>query len=350
MAKKGDTKVVSPRIKSILLGTGVIAIFLLSFSIGRFYIPIKEVIAIIISHLIQRIELLSNLPFDRNWTEQMEIVVINIRLPRIIGAALIGASLAAAGSVYQGIFNNPMVSPDLLGASAGSGFGAALAIFMGLDGLGISLCAFIIGLLAVLLAMLSAERYQHNPTLGLVLAGIMIASTFSAATSFIKLVADPTNQLPAITYWLMGSLASLKKEDLLLLAGCTIVGLIPLLLLRWKINLLTQSDEVAEALGVNVKRLRLIVIVCSTLISSACVAVSGMIGWVGLIVPHIARRWGGCNYNKLLPVSILVGAGFMMIVDNFARTLMTTEIPIGILTAFIGAPFFLHMLLKGGPK
>lgn len=316
-----------------------VVLFIISFSIGRFYVPVLEVIRILASKII-------TLPMS--WTKQMEVVVINVRLPRIIAAAFVGMALSSAGCVYQGMFKNPMVSPDILGSSAGSGFGAALGIFLGLGGAGITISAFTFGLLAVAIALVATIRYRHNPTLGLVLAGIMIGSIFSAGTSFIKLVADPTNELPAITYWLMGSLADIRLKDLYLLCPCVLIGVIPLILLRWRLNVLTQGDEEAQALGVNVKLLRIGIIICATLMTSACVAVSGMIGWVGLVIPHFARKAVGCDYKYLLPAVILMGGSFMMVVDNIARTLATSEVPIGILTAFVGAPFFLHMILKGG--
>jgi len=316
-----------------------LVIFFVSFSIGRFYVPIDQVILIFLDKLIH---------VPQTWSEQMSIVVLLIRWPRIIVAALVGMALSSAGCVYQGMFRNPMVSPDILGSSAGAGFGAALGILLGLDSIGITTLAFCFGILAVVIALLCTMKNKHNPTLGLVLAGIMIGSLFSAGTSFIKLVADPTDQLPAITYWLMGSLASIRQSDLYLLCPCILIGLIPLLLLRWRLNVLTQGDEGAMALGVNVHMLRVIVIACSTLMTAACVAVSGMIGWVGLVIPHFARKLVGCDYKYLLPTAMLMGGSFLLIVDNIARTIASSEVPIGILTAFVGAPFFLSMILKGG--
>jgi iron complex transport system permease protein len=318
-----------------------IVIFVVSFSIGRFFVPIDQVINILLGKIFL---------IPQTWQKNMEIVVINIRLPRIVSAAFVGMALSVAGSVYQGMFKNPMVSPSLLGSSAGAGFGAALGIFAGLSGFGISISAFIIGTIAVFMAVFVSSRYRSNPTLGLVLAGIMISSLFQAATSFIKLVADPTDELPAITYWLMGSLASVRNNDLLLLCPAIIIGIAPLLLMRWRLNVITLGDEEAQSLGVNTKALRFIVIISATLMTSACVAVSGMIGWVGLVIPHLSRKLVGCDYKNLLPASILIGGSFLMIVDNISRTAATIEIPIGILTAFVGAPFFLYMILKEGGK
>ena len=316
-----------------------ILIFIVSFSIGRFYVPVNQVFRILLSQII---------PLPHNWPASMEIVILHVRLPRIAAAALIGIALSAGGSVYQGMFNNPMISPDILGSSSGAGFGAALGIFMGLSSFGINIISFFIGTFAVLTTAFVSSRYRSNQTLGLVLAGIMVSSLFSAAISYIKLVADPTDELPAITYWLMGSLASIRNHDLLLLTPAVLIGLIPLLLMRWHLNVITLGDEEARSLGVNTKRLRFTVIVFATLMTSACVAVSGMIGWVGLVIPHFARKLIGCDYKYLLPASILMGGSFLMIVDNISRTAATVEIPIGILTAFVGAPFFLSMLLKEG--
>lgn len=322
-----------------VLVAAFLVIFLVSFSLGRFYVPVKQVVLILLNKWIL---------VPQTWTKQMAVVVLNVRLPRIIAAALVGMALASAGCVYQGMFNNPMVSPDILGSSAGAGFGAALGIFLGLGSVGITTLAFGFGMMAVGIALICTFKYKYNPTLGLVLSGIMIGSLFSAGTSFIKLVADPTNQLPAITYWLMGSLASIRMKDLVLLGPCVLMGVIPLILLRWRLNVLTLGDEEAKALGVNVRLLRLMVIACSTLMTSACVAVSGMIGWVGLVIPHFARKLVGCDYKYLLPAALLMGGSFLMVVDNLSRLIASSEVPIGILTSFVGAPFFLWMILKGG--
>lgn len=316
-----------------------VILFILSFAIGRFYVPIKEVVRILVGQYLE---------IPETWTHQMEVVVMNVRLPRIIAAIFIGGALAVAGCVYQGLFKNPMVSPDILGSSAGSGFGAALGILLGLNSTGITTSAFTFGIGAVGLSLVVAMRYKQNLILGLVLAGLMVGSIFSAGTSFIKLVADPTNQLPEITYWLMGSLGGIRVEHLYLLCPCVIIGILPLILLQWRLNVLAQGDEEARALGVNVTLLRIVAISCATLMTSACVAVSGMIGWVGLMIPHLARRIVGYDYRYLIPTSVLIGGSFMMVVDNLSRSMLSSEIPIGILTAFIGAPFFLQMLLKGG--
>ncbi|MHB8962843.1 MAG: FecCD family ABC transporter permease [Saccharofermentanales bacterium] len=324
-----------------VLGVLFAAVFLASFSIGRFAVPPLQVIRILFDRII---------PLPQTWTPQMEIVVINVRFPRIIAAALVGSALSVAGSIYQGIFRNPMVSPDILGSSAGSGFGAALGILMAFGYAGSSASAFFFGLIAMGLAVAAASRYRSNPTLGLILAGIMIGSLFSAGTSFIKLVADPTDQLPAITYWLMGSFSAIHTKDIAFLLPVMVIGILPLFLLRWRLNVLTLGEEESRSLGVDTAKFRLAVILCATLITSASVAVSGIVGWVGLVIPHIARKTVGCDFKNLLPASMLTGAMFLIIVDDLARTLATVEIPLSILTAFVGAPFFLHVILREGRR
>ena len=312
-----------------------------SFMLGRYPIEPWTLIRVLASRVI---------PVTPDWPSQVETVLFNVRLPRVLMAALIGAGLSAAGAAYQGIFKNPMVSPDVLGASSGAGFGAALGLFLSFSYQGVSFLAFVLGLSAVGAVCLISSRVKYNQTLGLVLAGMMISSLFTAAVSFLKLVADPNNTLPVITYWLMGSLASIRPKDLAFAAPWIIGGIIPIYLLRWKINVLTLGEEEARCIGVNTSAVRLAVVLCATLITSAAVSVSGLIGWVGLVIPHFARMLVGSDYRKMLPASLLLGASFLLVVDNFARRLATSEIPIGILTAFVGAPFFLWLILREGNK
>ena len=278
----------------------------------------------------------------------MEHVIFQVRLPRVLLAALIGAGLSCAGAAYQGIFQNPMVSPSVLGASAGAAFGAALGLFFSMNYGEITVLAFLFGIGAVLLVCLIGSRVRQNQTLGLVLAGMMVGSLFSSAVSFLKLVADTNNTLPAITYWLMGSLSGTRMRDLVFAAPLLIVGMAVVYLMRWKINVLTLGEEEAKCIGVDTKRVRWIVVGAATLITAAAVSVSGLIGWVGLVIPHLARMLVGNDYRKMVPASLLLGASYMMVVDNVSRLLLAKEIPIGILTAFIGAPFFLYLILKEG--
>jgi iron complex transport system permease protein len=309
----------------------------LSFPIGRFDVPLLQAVKILASRVA---------PVAPTWTAQMEAVILRIRLPRILMACLVGASLAAAGAAYQGVFQNPMASPDILGASTGAAFGAAAAILWGGSAGWIMLAAFLSSVCAVLFAYLIALRAPGTRVTNLILAGIMLGTLLSAGTSLIKLAADPSSQLPQITYWLMGSLSDVKQRDLLRAFVPMAAGLAPLYLLRWRLNLLAMGDESAHALGANVNLLRLGVILCATLITAASVAVSGVIGWVGLVIPHLCRRLVGGNYQYLLPASALAGAAFLLAADGVARSLLAVEIPIGILTSFIGAPFFLALLLK----
>ena len=321
----------------LLLGGVLIAAFLVSFTLGRYGVPVTQVLRILFSRI---------LPLNNTWTPEMETVVVNIRLPRILMACLVGCSLSAAGATYQGVFQNPMASPDVLGASSGAAFGAALAILLGASSRGVTMAAFVSGMVTVCVVFLIAQRAPGMRVVNLILAGIMVSSLFTAGTSYVKLVADPTNQLPEITYWLMGSLSGAKLKDVGLAIVPMALGLVPLLLLRWQINLLTLGDEEARTLGVNTNFIRFLVIVCSTLVTAASIAVSGMIGWVGLVIPHLCRKLVGSNYRWLMPASMLAGAAFLLVVDNVSRNLLAVEIPIGILTAFIGAPFFVYLIVR----
>ena len=308
-------------------------IFFLSFLIGRYRVPALQVLRLLTDRF------LSLISFGRwglapTWTAEEASVVVQIRLPRILSAALIGAALSAAGASYQAMFRNPMVSPDLLGA------GYAV----------ITASSFLFGLAAVGLTYLVGRLSRIRSTLAMVLAGMMVGSLFSAGTSFIKLVADTTDQLPAITYWLMGALTAVRLDDLHFAMVPILCGLIPLFFLRWRLNLLSVSEAEARSMGVNTRLLRLLVILCATLATAASVSISGMIGWVGLVIPHICRLLVGQDTQRLLPCSMLLGASFLMLVDDLARCLAASEIPLGILTAFVGAPLFLYLIVKGGRR
>lgn len=323
------------------MASALLALFLLSFVMGRYGVPLGQVVRILLSGV---------LPLEQTWTGNMAIAVLNVRLPRILLACLVGCGLSAAGTGYQTVFQNPMAAPDILGASSGACFGAALAILTGQGAVMITVFAFLASLLSVALVYLVGNHTRGNRVVNLLLAGIMVGSLFSACTSYIKLVADPTNQLPQITYWLMGSLSGTRMGTVRFAAVCMAVGLVPLLLLRWRMNLLTLSPDEARTMGVHTDRLRLAVILSSTVLTAAAVSVSGMIGWVGLVIPHLSRRIVGSDCRRLMPMSCLFGAAFLLLVDNMARCLTATEIPIGILTAFVGAPFFIYLMVKGGDR
>lgn len=330
----------------LLLAVILVACILLSFLFGRYPVPFRELCGILADKFLS----IFGLGIEPFWTDAMQAAVWNVRLPRVIMSVLVGACLSAAGAAYQGVFQNPMAAPDVLGASAGAGFGAALAIYVGLSSMYITLAAFGMSLLTVALVFWVSRHAKGERVLGLVLAGIMVSSLFQAGTSFIKLAADPTNKLPEITYWLMGSLSGAKWSELGFVIWPMLLGLVPLFLLRWRLNVLAMGDDEARAMGVDAGRLRIWLIIAATLVTAASVSVSGMIGWVGLVIPHMVRRICGSDYRWLMPCSMLGGGTFLLIVDNVSRNVTTSGIPIGILTAFIGAPFFLWLITGRGEK
>lgn len=329
------------RIYFAVLGTFFAAAVVISVVSGRYMLPVRDVLAMIGGKLFNT---------DAIWSVSAEKVLFEIRLPRVACAILIGAALSMAGVCYQGMFRNPMVSPDILGASTGAGFGASIAIILGAGYFVITLSAFGFGMAAVLLAYLVSRLGKTNETLALILGGMVISSLFSAGTTYLKLIADTQEQLPAITYWLMGSLTSIKVKDLVFVSVPVIAGMIPLFLLSWRLNLLTVEENTARSLGVNIRIMRLVVIICATLLTASSVSVSGMIGWIGLVIPHFCRMIFGNDYRRLIPATALFGATFLLVVDDVARIATTEEIPIGILTSFIGAPIFLYLLFTGGGR
>ena len=320
-----------------------------SLIVGRYSIDIPTLLSTL-AHLPKTITKVTSEGAGTMTNE--ERVLFMMRAPRIIGALLIGGALGVAGAAFQGMFRNPMVSPDLLGASSGAGFGAALAMLFAAPVAVVTGSAFITGLVAVLLTYLvSLTVGKGTPGITvLVLAGIVISALFQNCVSITKLVADPYSQLPGITFFLMGGLSSVIWRDVLTLVIPIGIGVIVLYLLRWRINLLALKDDEAQSLGMNTNRVRGIVIVCATLITSVSVAISGMIGWVGLVIPHFMRMLVGPDHRLLLPASFLAGATYLVVMDDIARGLFAMEIPIGILTALIGAPVFIFLLLryKGG--
>jgi iron complex transport system permease protein len=270
----------------------------------------------------------------------------NIRLPRILSGALIGASLAVAGSVYQGMFRNPLVSPDILGVTSGASLGAAIAILNGSPNWLIQLSAFAGGLIAVALTYIISRSSPHSRTLSLVLTGSMIMALCNAGVTMIKYIANPNDVLPQLTFWLMGSLTKVNMEALGWSAVPILVGLVTVLLLRWRINLLTLDDEEAKSLGTNTRRYRLIFIIASTLISAAAVCLGGLIGWVGLMIPHLCRAFTGPDHNRLIPACAMVGAAYLVLMDDIARSVLSLELPLGVVTSVIGAPFFLFLIVN----
>ena len=281
--------------------------------------------------------------------DEAGIVVWKLRMPRILAGLLVGMALSVAGAAYQGMFRNPLVSPDILGVSAGAGAGASIAILLGLPIFAVQAAAFTGGLLAVGSVYAVASRIQYrDPVLVLVLAGVAVGTLFGAAISLAKVLADPSAELASITFWLLGGLNAVNIDDLAVVAPLMLCGLLPMWLLRWRINLLTLSDDESSTMGIDVVRLRLALIACATLMTAAAVSVAGIIGWVGLVVPHAARLLVGPEFSRLLPATALLGGAFLVAADTLARSASSIELPLGILTALAGAPVFLWLLARSG--
>jgi len=273
-------------------------------------------------------------------------VLVSVRLPRVLAAMLVGANLAAAGAAYQTLFRNPLASPGILGVSSGAGFGAALALLAGGGALAVQGVAFVGGVLAVATAMFVAGRLGRNSILILVLAGLVVSALFQALTSMLKYLADPLDTLPAIVFWLLGSLTRVTLVDVALVLPCSLFGLAALFALRWPTQVLEAGEDEAATLGVPVQRLRMALIAAATLMTAAAVSISGIIGWIGLMAPHLARLLVGSAYARLLPASALLGALFMLAVDTLCRSAFMVELPLGVVTAILGAPVFVLLLAR----
>ena len=305
---------------------------LLCLGMGRVPIPPSEVFAAITGGEVEALT---------------EMTLWRLRLPRILLAALTGAGLSAAGCAFQSLFANPLATPDTLGVASGASFGAALGLLLGLDMIGVQCTALVMGGAAVALTWLTGSGRNKGMST-IVLSGIMMGSLFTALVSLVKFVADEESQLPAITYWLMGGLQSAGYETLALGAPPIVLGIAVLWLLRWRLNLLPLSEDEARASGVNITRLRVVTVICATAITASCVSMCGQVGWVGLLVPHMCRMKFGSNHLSLLPAAVSTGAAFLILVDTVARSASAQEIPISILTAIIGAPFFILLMRRKG--
>ena len=314
----------------------LLAGLLLAFVVGRYPVSLGDVFHVIGAKLAGRA---ADVP------PAVESVIWQVRGPRVIAAALVGAALAVAGTAFQGLFRNPLVSPDILGASSGAALGAVLGIYFSLGVFAIQALAFVGGLIAVaaVYAIGSAVR-ARDPVLVLVLTGVVIGALLGAGVGLVKYLADPYNQLPAMTFWLLGSLAAVGPSDLPPLFGPVTLGTLVLIALRWRMNVMSLPDEEARALGVPTGPLRIAIVAAATLVTSASVATAGIIGWVGLVVPHIARTLVGPDFGRLIPAAALIGGGFLLAIDTLARSAAAVEIPLGILTAFVGTPFFIWLL------
>lgn len=338
--RKEMEKEVIQRRRYRLLMTAMLVVMLgmifLSFWIGYYPLSPSQVIA----------AFLSKFGYTGRILPQAVTIFWKIRLPRILSAMFIGASLSVAGSTYQGMFRNPLVSPDILGVSSGASLGAAFAILNGAPNWVIQFSAFAGGVAAVAASYLISRKSAHSQTLSLVLTGSMIMALCNAGVTMIKYVADPNDVLQQITFWLMGSLTKTSMDGFTWSAVPMIIGLLTIYLLRWRINLLTLDEEEARSLGINIRHYRLIFIAASTLLSAAAVCLGGMIGWVGLMIPHMARALVGVDYGRLIPASAMLGAAYLVLMDDLARSILSMELPLGVVTSIMGAPFFVYLIIK----
>ncbi|BCN84298.1 iron ABC transporter permease [Prescottella equi] len=319
----------------VVLTVGIVAVGLISLSVGRYTVPVNEVARILINEVI-------SLP--RTWTDAESNVVLGVRLPRVLLGMLVGGGLALGGAALQAAFRNPLVSPQILGVSSGASFGGVLALMFGLGSTFLVGGAFLFGLAALAMVLLIGRSRSGGAILMIVLGGVVTSAFFSALVSFITYVADPYTTLPSIVFWLMGSLATADMAKVLVAAVPILAGSAVIIGLRWRINILSLGDDDAASLGVNPGRLRALLLTMVALMTAGAVAVSGVIGWVGLVVPHIARLWVGPDHRISMPTTFVLGAAYLTIIDTLSRTVSSGEIPLGILTAIIGAPVFVLLL------
>src|SRR5215510_9170324 len=316
----------------IVLAVGLIV----AFTVGRYPVSLAELIDVLWSRVLGR---------QTSAPAAVENVVLLVRGPRVVAAVLVGSALAVAGTAFQGLFRNPLVSPDILGASSGAALGAVLGIFFSLGVIGIELLAFVGGLAAVAAVyVIGSLLRSRDPILVLVLAGVVIGALLGAGVGLVKYLADPYNQLPAMTFWLLGSLAATSLSDLFPLLGPVAIGTIVLIALRWRMNVMSLPDEEARALGVPTGPLRVVIVAAATLVTSASVATAGIIGWVGLVVPHMARSLVGPDFARLIPAAALIGGGFLRLIDALARAAAAVQIPLSILAVLVGTSLFLWLL------
>lgn len=323
---------------SVILGL-LTALFVGSFYVGRFNIGVKDLVTILFSPITG---------CEQYWDDTLGTVVLNVRLPRIILAVFAGGALSLSGASYQTLFKNPMVSPDILGVSSGAGFGAALAMLMELGWVEIQLFAFIFGTIAVGIAFFAGSMLGRRSMTILVLAGIAVSGMFQAMLSIVKYLADTESVLPSITFWLMGSLGKASLKDVGNVFPPICLSVILIYLFRHQINALSVSEEEASTLGVNVKLVKAVVVASSTILTVATVSVCGIIGWIGVITPHVARMIIGASFSRVAPASFLIGALFLLLIDNIIRGVPGAELPLGVLTALVGTPIFLMLLSRAG--
>ena len=315
------------------------ALFVITIFLGRYYVPPDQVLAILGKNLLF-------LPIDPYWADSAETVILKVRLPRAIMAMLVGAGLSMSGASFQGMFQNPLVSPFILGVSAGASLGAAIGLMLSFSALGVQALAFVFGIAAVSTTYFLSRLYKVTPILMLVLSGMVVSAFFQAMLSLVKFAADGDNKLPTITFWLMGSLGSIGPDGLVIAGVPMILSMLGLHLVRWKLNVLSMGDREARSLGVNNELIKTIIIVCATVITSTSVAFCWIIGWVGQVIPHFCRMVVGPDHKALIPATMLAGATYLLLIDNLCRLFTSVEIPLGILTAVVGAPVFAWLLRK----
>jgi iron complex transport system permease protein len=329
------------RLTAATLGALLVVVCLASFLIGRHDVSVRTLIDIFLSRILDG---------EQYWPDTLTTVVLEVRLPRIILAVLVGGALSVSGASYQTLFKNPLVSPDILGVSAGAGFGAALAMISGWNWVAIQASAFVFGLIAVIIAYAIANLFGGRSITVLILGGIVVASLFQAMLSIVKTLADTENELPSITFWLMGSLGRGLNRDILFMLPALAISVLMLFLFRHHINALAAGEDEARTMGVNVPLVKTVIVASSTLMTVCAVSICGIIGWVGLVIPHLSRMFAGASYSRIVVVSFLLGGLFLLCVDDIVRGVPKVEVPLGVLTAIIGTPIFAALLpkLRGG--
>lgn len=337
----------NPIVFSLIL---VLIIAVVAMSIGRFWVPVNEILRLLGSRVLDLLPWIENSPIRETWTVQESTVVLDVRLPRVLLAFIVGSALALGGCCMQSLFRNPLVSPDIVGVTSGASFGGVLVLMAGLSTGWLVAGAFGFGLLALFIVLLLGRLGTGQQMLMIVLGGIVVAAFFNACVSFMTYIADPYSDLPSIVHWLLGSLSDASYHKVLIALIPIALGTFIVLGLRWRLNVLSLGDDDAAAMGVNPRTSRVWLLSAVALMTAGTVAVAGAVGWVGLVVPHIARLWVGTDNRVLLPTSMLLGGGYLILIDTLSRTLSSSEIPLGILTAIIGAPVFVALLANSKKK
>ncbi len=321
----------------VILSLLLLVCIVLAVCVGKFPVTPLESLEVLFTQIFGQ---------ENNLSEMTNNVVMGLRIPRILVSVTVGAALSVAGASYQGVFKNPLVSPDFLGVSGGACIGAALAIVMALPYEFTQIFAFLGGIFAVAITISIPMALKNKTNIVLVLSGVIVGSAASSVLGFIKYIADPETELAAITYWTMGNFSYVTLEELFVVFPAVLICLVVLFLISWRIDILSLGEDEAKTLGINITFTRNITIICSTILTATSVSLCGTIGWIGLVIPHFARMTTGANHTKLLPVSALIGGLFMLFIDTLTRTIGPEEMPVSILTGIIGAPFYLILLMK----